>query len=197
MRIAIAFVLVLMLLAGGAAFAGLNANGKVAVHVEVHASRTCTKSFPTITSCADIIATEAGPEVDAFPVFFDLVEYQGFDYGLTWPGSYSCSFTSCSDLAIGTIMWPGDGISHAYYSCQPGPVAVTGWGWIYGGGMVCVVDHPTAGKINIGDCSGQLDEPVCLYCAGIGGTIGDDPCEPCGPSGMSRQTWGGIKNLFR
>jgi hypothetical protein len=197
MKYAIAIIMVSALLISGSAFAGANPDAKVAVHVEPHASRTCVKSFPVITGCADIITTEAGPEVDAFPVFFDLVEYQGFDYGLAWPGSYSCSFTSCSDLAIGTIVWPGDGISHAWYSCQPGPVGICGWGWIYGSGLVTVVEHPTAGLINVGDCSGQLDVPGCPYAAGIDGYIGDDPCVPCDPTGQEQETWGSIKSLFR
>jgi hypothetical protein len=180
---------------GATAFAGQNAGlGKAAVHVLDHASRTCTKSFPTITGCSDIQTELAGPDADCFPVFFDLVEYQGFDYGMTWPGMYTCAFTSCSDLAIGTIQSPGDGISHAWYVCQAGPVAITGWGWIYDYGAVCLTAHPTAGGPNIGDCAGALDMPVRTFCAGIGGEPGDDPCEP---TYIQPTTWGAIKEMFK
>jgi hypothetical protein len=173
---------------------GINADAKVAVHVLPHASRTCAKNFPTLTDCADIQTTEPAMDIDAFPVFFDLIEYQGFDYGLMWPGMSSCAFTSCSDLAIGTITWSGDGISHAWYACQAGPVAMCGWGWIYDEGMVCVSPHPSAGGPNIGDCSGDLNAVVCDFCAGIGGFIGDDPCEPTGTEPAS---WGSIKAMFK
>jgi uncharacterized repeat protein (TIGR01451 family) len=159
------------------AFAGANAGvGKVAVHVIPHASRTCAKNFPSITACEQIITSEDTMDVDAFPVFFDLVEYQGFDYGMTFPGPYSCAFTSCSDLAIGTITWPGDGISHAWYVCQPSGIALPGWGWIYGTGQVEIVAHPTAGGPIVGDCDTQLDELVGNFYAGIGGEAGEDPC---------------------
>ena len=194
MKKALVIGVALLLLLSVSAYAGFNLDAKVAVHVEVHASRTCTKGFPTLTGCGDIITTEPGPDVDAFPVFFDLVEYQGFDYGMTWPGMYSCAFTSCSDLAIGTILWPGDGISHAWYVCRPGPVAIPGYGWFYDYGMICIVPHPTAGGPNIGDCYGNLDRPICIFCAGIGGYIGDDPCWP---TGTEQSTWGNIKSMFK
>ena len=183
----------LMLIFSASAFAGANFTAKGAVHVEVHASRTCTKGYVTIDACVDIVFEISSPDADCFPVFYDLVEYQGFDYGLTWPGMYSCAFNSCSDLAIGTILWPGDGISHAWYVCQPGPVSVPGWGWIYDYGMVCLVPHPTAGGPNVGDCSGELDVPICYSCAGIGGYVGDDPCRP---TGTEQSTWGNIKSMF-
>ncbi len=188
-------VLVLVLVLSVSAFGGANMVAKACVHVEAHGSRTCAKNFPTITSCWDIVSTEPTPDVDAFPVFYDLVEYQGFDYGMDWPGLYSCAFTSCSDLAIGTITWPGDGISHAWYVCQPGPVVVTGWGWIYDYGLICIVPHPTAGAVNVGDCQGQLDIVCAACCGGTGGYIGDDPCSNF--TGAERSTWGGIKYIFK
>jgi hypothetical protein len=172
----------------------INTDAKSAVHTIPHASRTCAKNFPVISHCGDIQATEPSVDVDAFPVFYDLVEYQGFDYGLSWPGMYSCAFTSCSDLAIGTIAWPGDGISHAWYTCQYEPVAITGWGWIYDSGFICITAHPSAGGPNIGDCQGELGQPICNFCAGIGGYIGDDPCEP---TATEPSSWGGIKAMFK
>ena len=168
--------------------------GKAGVHVAPHGSRSCTKNFPIISGCGDINTTEASPDADCFPVFFELEEYQGFDYGMTWPGMYTCVFTSCSDLTIGSIVSPGDGISHAWTECHAEPVAVTGWGWIYDYGMVCIVSHPAVGTINIGDCTGNLYEPFCVFCAGIGGYIGDDPCEP---TTTRATTWGEIKSMFK
>ena len=193
MKVAIVLAFCLLLVAG-TALAGVNWEAKAAVHVIPHASRTCTKSFPVITGCEDIITTEPTPDVDAFPVFYDLIEYQGFDYGLTWPGLYSCAFTSCSPLTIGGIVWPGDGISHAWTACQPYSVAVTGWGWIYDYGLICIVPHPEPGNVNVGDCSAELNQ-ACPSCAGIGGYIGDDPCANL--TGTESRTWGGVKSLFR
>ena len=53
------------------AIAGVNANAKVAVHVMLHAPRTCIKNFPSIVSCHDIVYEIGNQDVDAFPVFFD------------------------------------------------------------------------------------------------------------------------------
>ena len=173
---------------------GVNKFGKAAVHALPHTSRSCTKNFPVIVSCGEIITTEPSQDTDCFPVFFDLVEYQGFDYGMIWPGMYTCVFTSCSDLTIGGIVNPGDGVSHAWTVCQAGPVAIPGWGWIYDYGMVGVVDHPEVLDINIGDCQGDFNQPLCSYFAGIGGYIGDDPCEPTATKPTS---WGGIKAMYK
>jgi uncharacterized repeat protein (TIGR01451 family) len=152
----------------------------MAVHVLPHSgNRTCTNEFPDLEYCYFAITThEACEDIDVFPVFFDLVEYQGFDYGLTWPGTGSCAFTSCSDLAIGQLENPGDGISHAWYVCQPSHLVIPGWGWITGDtpGRICIVPHPIAGGPNVGDCSGELDQPVTSACAGICGEEGDEPC---------------------
>jgi hypothetical protein len=194
MKKVIVVALLLTLAASTTCLAGANPMAAWAVHVLPHGSRTCAKNFPVITGCEDMITTEPGADVDAFPVIYNLVEYQGFDYGMTWPGLYSCAFTSCSDLAIGTIVWPGDGISHAWYTCQPGPIAITGWGWIYDHGLICLAPHPTAGGPNVGDCAGQIDFACPGACAGIGGFIGDDPCLPS--SGTESSSWGAIKGLF-
>jgi hypothetical protein len=194
MKKVLVLTVALMLIFGACAWAGVNTDAKVAVHVIPHSSRSCTKGFPIITMCAEIATTEPGPDVDAFPVFFDLVEYQGFDYGMTYPGLYSAVFTSCSDLTIGTILYPGDGVSHAWTTCQPGPVAIPGWAWIWDYGMVCVVPHPAAGGPTIGDCTGGADGVMCNFCAGIGGFIGDDPCWP---TATETSTWGGVKSMFK
>jgi hypothetical protein len=195
MKFALVIVLVTVFGLGGIAAAGQNAgSAKVAVHVLPHASRTCTKNFPAIADCEDIVTTEATADVDAFPVFFDLVEYQGLEYAMTWPGLYSCAFTSCSDLTIGGVVNTGDGISHAWQECQTGAVAIAGFGWIYDYGMICIVPHPENDSVYVADCEGVIDVTVMEYCAGIGGHSGDDPCEP---TAVERTTWGNIKGMFQ
>jgi hypothetical protein len=179
-------------------FAGPNFNAKAWVHVLDHTSRTCTKNFPAgIDSCDDIVYLLAAEDADCFVVFWDLVNYQGFDYALTWPGTYTAAFTSCSSLTIGSIVNPGDGVSHAWYVCQSGDVAIPGWAWIYDTGAVCLADHPTANGVVVGDCSAILDTlPEISYgCAGIGGYVpgGLTPCE----AAIEPTSWGQIKSMFR
>lgn len=195
MKRSLLVVLAVTMIFSANAFAGLNSGvAKVAVHVLPHSSRSCTKNFPTITACEDIITTESSPDVDAFPVFYDLVEYQGFDYGMIWPGLYSAVFTSCSDLTIGSIVNSGEGVSHAWYECQNASVAMPGFCWIYDTGSVCVVPHPAAGGPTVGDCHAGGDLPVANFCAGIGDSIGDDPCAP---TVTEPTTWGAIKGMYR
>ena len=191
------FTLVLVL-AVSSAFAGVNIGiAKQSVHILPHDSRTCADNFPVINGCEDIITTQPGTEVDIFPVFFDLVEYQGLVYSITWSGIYSCAFTSCSDNTIGDIVWQYDGISHSWDTCQPGAVAIPGWGSLQNAsGMICVVYHPAAGGPDVIDCSGERDY-ACGFCSGVGGYIGDDPCEPCEPVATNRGTWSNLKALFR
>jgi hypothetical protein len=196
MKKAILLASIMILIVSGASFAGINAEAKGWVHVLDHASRTCAKGFPAdIDSCGDIIYTLAGQDADCFPVFWNMTEYQGFDFSLAWPGTYTCAYTSCSDLAIGTIINPGDGVSHAWYVCQNSSASIPGWGWIYDTGLVCLTDHPTAGGVIVGDCSTLLDTlPSSSYgCAGIGGTAGQNPCE----NSTNPTSWGDIKGLFK
>jgi hypothetical protein len=175
------------------AFAGANVDAKVAVHVRAHNAKAgCTVA---ITGCMDIVTTEPGFSVDAFPVFFDLVEFLGCEYGLCWPTwTYSAAFTNCADLVIGSILWPGDGASHTWTSCQVG-VAVPSFVWLYadGPGMICPCPHPISGVISVLDCAEGLDDPMCIFCAGVYGAFGDDPCDP---TGTEPSTWGEIKGLF-
>jgi len=190
--IAIALTLVLSAMA----FAGNNPDAKVAVHVMAHsAKRSCTNLFPTIAGCADIVTDYGDYSVDAFPVFFDLQEYLGCEYALCWPDwAYSAAFTSCSDFFLGGIAWPGDGASHTWTVCQYG-VALPGWVWLYadGPGTVCPCPHPDFDHIAVLDCAEGLDNPICIFCAGVYGMIGDDPCEP---TGTAPSTWSEIKGMF-
>jgi hypothetical protein len=189
---------ILLIALTGSALSGVNTVAKVAVHVMEHSSRSCTKSFPSITECEDIVFRIEAGDADCFPVFFNLWEFQGLEYGLDWPGTYSCVFTSCSDLAIGDIVDPGDGVSHAWSACQNSDMAVPGWAWITepDSARVCVVMNPETCTINIGDCHDGMDHPSeDPYCAGIAGADGDDPCGY--PTAAERSTWGTIKSLFQ
>ncbi len=193
MKKVLVLAVALTLVLSASAFAGANPEAKVAVHVLNHASRSCSKNFPSISGCQDIITTNEGINVDFFPVWFDLTEYQGFEYGVMWEGP-SCMFTSCSDLTIGDILYPGDGISHAWTSCQPGPVGIPGFGWIYSYGMVMIVPHPESGELVVGDCASIVDPPICIFAAGTNGMLGDDPCAP---TANEESTWGSIKSMFK
>lgn len=191
--------LALVLAAGSMAAGGENPDTKVAVHVENHnAKRTCG-SLPAIAGCGDIItALEASLySFDAMPVFFDLTGITGAEYGLTWPDwVYSCAFTNCSDLVIGDIAWPGDAISHTWSTCQMGYSVITGWAWFYAdcAGLICPIAHTGTGFIGVTDCDFIADVPTFIYCAGVYGVMGDDPCAA---TATGARTWGAIKGMFR
>jgi hypothetical protein len=195
--IAIALTLVMSTLA----FAGVNADAKVAVHVRTHNAKAgCTVN---ITFCGDIVTTSAEGSVDGFVVFYDCTMYAGVAYGLCWDATISSGiFTSCSDLVIpswsGDYMASGSGAAHTWTTCHYASVAVAGYVWVYvyGPGMMCPCDHPDPlieGGIQILDCADGLDFPECIRCAGLGGLIGDDPCEP---TATEATTWSEIKGLF-
>jgi hypothetical protein len=173
-------VVCIVLASAGSCLGGQNPGAKVAVHVMPHSpKRLCADALSTIGGCEDIVHTLEAGDVDCFPVFFNLVEFQGCEYALSWPGTNSCTFTSCSDLVIGTMVNPGDGISHTWFECQTGGIAIPGWAWIYepDSAQVCVVGHPVTGAIRVLDCHEGLDEPSEEpFCGGIGGLAGDDPC---------------------
>jgi hypothetical protein len=199
MKVLFSILLMVPLILPCAALGGMNPDCKVAVHALPNTSRTCYNNFPVIEDCRDMVTTEPSTYADCFVVFFDLDEYIGMDFGLTWPGPYSAAWTHCADMAIGNIVWPGDGFSCAWYICQSDPVKVVGWATIYGVGRVCVVQHPGVAAINVGDCYAGLDSPTDNFCAGIGGTTGDDPCPGAGIEPIENQedhTWSSIKAFF-
>jgi len=178
MRTAIAFQAVLLVFALCVCQAGQNPDAKVALHVKAHNAKQTCQSLPAIVDSSEIVTTYGGSSVDFFPVFFNLTEYLGVQYGIGWPDwTYSCAFTSCSDLVIGGIEWPGDGISHAWTDCQSAVVAIPGWGWVYAdsAGLMCIVPHPESEVIQVLDCGESLDGPIDNFCAGVYGAIGDSP----------------------
>lgn len=187
--------MVLLLLSTGAP-AGDNPDTKVAVHVRTHdAELGC--DFGTINDCHDIVVTEPGNNVDAFPVFFDVTEFLGCEYGMWWPlWTYSAAFTNCADFVSGSIAWPGDGASHTWTACQTGSwVCVPSYIWLYadGPGMICVIPHPVSGVLGVRDCAEGFDAAFFTCCAGVYGYVGDDPCPAVGEM---RSTWGKVKELF-
>ena len=188
--------IVTLFVAAGASVAANNPQAKVAVHVKDHNSKQSCDVLPPIEGCDDIVTAYTGFSFDAFPVFFDLVAYQGMEYGLCWPDwTYSAAWTQCADLVIGGIVWPGDGISQTWLSCRAEAVAITGWAWIYadGPGLVSVCGHPVTGEIQVLDCEGHVDQAVASFAAGVFGAEGEDACAPVM---IEATTWGAIKGMF-
>ena len=193
MKKVLVIAVALTLALSAVALAGANLDAKVAVHVRDHNAKLACSV--TITGCVDINTTWSGYSIDAFPVFFDLVEFLGCEYGMCWPTwTYGAAWNNCADLVIGSIINPGEGASHTWLTCQTG-VAVPSYLWLYadGPGMICVCPHPISGGILVLDCAEGLDTPGCIFCAGVYGLIGDDPCLP---TATSPSTWGEIKGMF-
>ncbi len=159
---------------------GRNPDMKVAVHVRPHNPKAGC-DYGTIEACWEIETTAEGFCVNAFPVFFDLTEYQMVEYGLSWPAwVYSAVWYDCCDATIGEIRWPGDGVVQTWGECRSEWAAVPGYVWLYadGPGYVCVYPHPASGRICVYDCSGGVDGPMVWICAGVYGALGDAPCSP-------------------
>jgi hypothetical protein len=204
MKRAILISLCLVLGICAVAFAGANLGiAKGAIHVRPHSSKLgCTLS-PAITGCADIVLIEAGSDIDAFPVFYDLVEYQGIEYGVTWPSwAYSAGFNNCSDFVIGEITEPDSGASHAWTVCQNASVAVPSYLWLFadGPGQICLTGHPEHGSAFIVDCSLQKDVLIGWGCAGVYGGASDpasgNACDDLPQAATVPATWSQIKSLF-
>jgi len=199
----IGIALVICSILASIAFAGMNENAKVAIHVmDYNAKRSCTKYFPAIESCSDIVTTIPDTDVHFFPVFFDFVEIQGLEYGVTWEGG-SCSFTPCTDFIIGSMENSGDGISQTWTTCKQTFAVIPGFGWITSNGLISIVPHPSYGGPNITSCDrtaeggppAELDS-IPPESRGYAGTNGLQGCDPCSLS-VESTTWGQIKALFR
>jgi hypothetical protein len=203
-------VFCLVFAVGTPLFAGGNPSAKVAVHILAHDGVRRCEDLPISIAHCDFSYTywDCG-EVDVFPVFIDLDEYWGVEYGMTWPEEWgTCMFTPCNDGV--TIMAfdcygahdafdPGDGMSQAWSSCMAGPCALPGWGWFTAstGGLVCVVRHPMLiyEEAVVLDCGEVRDQVNWCYCGGVCGVMGDDPSE--GHSSVEEEGWGQVKALFR
>ena len=181
-----------------------------AIHVRAHNDAAgCDYTVPhgEILTCQDIVTTEPAQSIDAFPVFYDVVEYRALEYGLTWPSfTSSAVFTSCADLTIGEIRNPGDSVSHAWIECQNGNICVPGFIWLYADspGKVCFAPHHLSGYVQFLDCSLERDLVSWTACAGIYGAAGDAPCPDTTTSGVEDHpevrepsTWGEVKSLFQ
>lgn len=192
MRKALLITFCLVCVLSAAVLAGNNPYAKVIIHVRPHNAKLGC-DMGTVTICSDITVTEPGADFDAFPVFFDLNEYNGCEYGITWPDwTYPAAFNNCADFVIGTIVNPGDGASHAWTGCQYG-ACIPSYLWLYadGPGRICPTVFAGTGKIQVLDCAEGLDTPA-IGCAGVFGETGDDPCNIA----IEPTTWGGIKTLF-
>jgi len=196
----LAIALALTLILSVAATAGQNPDTKVAVHVQAHNAKQSCINLPVVADCSDIVTTfGASYSFDGFPVFFDLYGVTTVEYSLTWPAwTYSCAFNNCADLVIGGIFWPGDAITHAWTQCQLGYSIIGGYGWWYAdvgsAGHICPIPHTESGFLGVIDCEFAEDVPMCVFCAGVEGAIGDDPCAP---TATEASTWGGIKSMFK
>ncbi len=196
MKILVIALGITLLLSGGV-IAGQNTDMKCAVHVEAHNAKRSCGALPVIEDCTQIQTTYGDYNFDAMPVFFDLYGITGAEYSLNWPAwAYSAAWTGCSDFTIGGITWPGDNISQTWTECQIQYAVICGWAWIYadGAGTICMGPHGESGFIGCTDCNFEEEEPVRIFCAGVFGASGDDPCEP---TAVEPTTWGSIKGMFR
>jgi len=192
-----AFLLSVMV-AALAACASAGSDHKIAIHVLPHSSRACG-NLPEVPGCVDINHTLAGcGDVDVYPVIYDISGITGIEIGLTWPEAWgSCAFTPCGmDFTISEIHWPGDGISGTWLECQTTRSIVIGFGWLAptSAGLICPSPHRISGFIGVTDCSYAEFGPSAVFCAGVCGAEGDDPCG--GPSSEGK-TWGSIKSMYR
>ena len=200
MKHALLLAIALVLVVSYPALGGRNPDVKVGIHVLPHdPERGCFLNFPVIDDPSDIIFTYdgCGEEVDFFPVFFDLSECRGVEYAVIWPGSQTCTFTICSYSHIGQLVNSGDWISQCWLECKTGYAIIPGWGEVTMDepGYVCFAEVPYTGQISILDCSDAIDVPVANFCAGVCGTIGENPLYA--DQATEPTTWGEIKSLFR
>jgi hypothetical protein len=190
----------LVLLVSCQALGGSNPDVKVGIHVLPHdPERGCFLNFPVVDDPSDIVFTYSGcgEEVDFFPIFFDLTECRGVEYAVIWPGSQTCTFTICSYTHIGQLVNSGDWIAQCWKECKTAYAVIPGWGEVTMDtpGYVCLAEVPESERIAIMDCDLNIDLPVANFCAGVCGTIGENPLYA--DQATEPTTWGGIKSMFK
>jgi hypothetical protein len=211
MRFATAITL-LVLVSASLCFADDFKIPKMALHIEPHAQRSCQKAatLPTITTRGDFDYdwTVGGGEMDVFVYVFQYNRFQGAEFALMWPSDWgSTAFTACADLAIGSIVDPGDGISLAWNTCQSRAVTgkhfyPLGWAWLADpttSAQIRIWDHPQGGHVNIfvGGCADSVEgddlfNPDSVFYAAV------DSVPYSGPPvyAVKPTTWGSIKAIF-
>ena len=188
----------------GDTFMTQNEQIKLALHLDTHLSRSCTKNMPSLSTRGDLVRQWAGYEdLDVFFVMFQYDEIRGVQYGLNWPGDWGSAVTTqCADLKIGDIVNPGDGFALAWSTCEL-PASAGGtrpafwpvaWSWIApsSDGEIEIIETPSTGKVSVSNCINLEMGPDSVFFAGVN----VDPYE--GPFvGIEPTTWGGIKAMFR
>jgi len=199
----IAIALTLVITAAALAGPGQNPLTKIAIHAKAYPT-TC-KQIPTFADCHGIVTTLAGSggNVNVIPVLFDIASYTVAEFGMTWPAEWgTMSWLRCKgNIAIGTIMNPGDGTAISWSVCMAGWSVAPGLGWLTptGPGIVSPIPNPATGDMGVVDCTPTsqggpyYDHPMCVFSAGIDGMTGDDPCEE---TATEQSTWGSIKGMF-
>jgi hypothetical protein len=198
-------VIGLLAIAFASAHGGTAANQsiKFALHIEQHATRSCTKGMPSIATRDDLHRVhDTYEDIDVFFVVFGFDSTTGAQYGLVWPEAWGSAATShCGEFGIGSIVNPGDGLAITWSGCQLGgavpafwPVA---WSWLLptSDGEIEICDNPTTSKLTASSCSFVETEPESVFYAGIN----VDPYEgpPGGRVAIQATSWGQIKAMFR
>jgi hypothetical protein len=202
-------VVALVVALTGTAMAGANANGKIAVHIKAYPT-SCTKGYPTFTSCSQIRTTYSGGDAHVMPVFYDLAEYTAVEVGLNFAAYCSNSWVKCKgDMSVGIIIRSADaadqpvdrrGTYVSWNTCQNSWAVAPGYLWTCSSSpsRFCPAPNPATGKFGFEDCASvpgpSYDDPVLVSCGGMQGAVGDDPC---GPTDTEPTTWGAIKSIFR
>jgi hypothetical protein len=189
-------------------FAGMNPSNKVGIHVGGEISKCKSATFST---CSDIQTTYASCDtIYVIPVHYDLVGVTVVEGGLQWPTEWGTLYhvNQCfGSLAIHDFEDSGYAeYSYAATSCVTTWAAVLCIARFYYGvpdsGRICPVPNATTGFIGVVDCTEnpepQADSASALFCAGVCGAEGDDPCGGRdGDSGEGTGTSGGIRGYYK
>lgn len=205
MKLRTLLVVAILAIAFASAYGGTVANEdlKFALHIEQHATRSCTEGMPSMGTRDDLHRVhDTYEDIDVFFVVFGFDSIAGVQYGLVWPEAWgSATTTYCSDFAIGSIVNPGDGMAMTWVSCQIGGAVPAFWpvSWSYmvptSEGEIKISDNRTASALTAFSCLFVESEPESVFYAGIN----VDPYEgpPGGEVAIEPKTWGQVKAMFR